>query len=149
MPKIDVTDEGVVNATPLVVYKAVLNEFAGITHWWPMVNYKLRGSIPLDREGAISDATAGNRVIKIKVSFKVTKIVEAKTIEMDIAGDLVGTGKWTFEPTNGKTRVQYQFKVRTNSLLFSLISPFGNLEKGHSDEVQKVFKALDSYLLKK
>ncbi len=149
MPRIDVTDEGFVDAQPMIVYKAILDEFAGVTHWWPMVVYKLRGNIPIDHEGAISDAVAGNRWVNVRASFKVTKIVEAKSIEMEIAGDLVGTGTWVLEPTNGKTKVQYQFKVRTNKLLFSVLSPFGNLEKGHSDEVQKVFKALNSYPLKK
>ncbi len=149
MPKIDVTDEGVIDAQPLVVYKAILNEYAGITHWWPMTVYKLRGDVPIDHVGAISDAAAGNRWVTVRASFKVTKIVEAKSIEMEIAGDVVGTGTWIFEPTDGKTKVQYQFQVKTNKLLFSVLSPFGNLEKGHSDEIQKVFKALNSYLLKR
>ena len=149
MPKIDVTDEGIVEATPLEVYQAILNELSGVTHWWPMTVYKLRGDIPIDHEGAISDAAAGNRLVTIRASFKVTRIVESKSIELEISGDIIGTGKWLFEPTDGKTRVQYQFKVRTNRLLFSVLSPFGNLEKGHSDEVQKVFKALNSFLLKK
>jgi len=34
MPKIDVTDEAVIDAPPLVVYKAILDEFTGVTHWW-------------------------------------------------------------------------------------------------------------------
>jgi hypothetical protein len=67
---------------------------------------------------------------------------------MEIAGDIAGTGTWIFEPTDGKTKVKYQFRVRTNSLLFSVLSPFVNLEKGHSAEVQQVLKELNSYLLK-
>ncbi len=126
-----------------------MNELAGVTHWWPHTVYKLRGEIPIDHEGAISDVTAGNRVVNIRASFKVTKIVVAESIEMEIAGDLVGTGIWMFKPTDGKTKVKYHFRVRTNSLLFSVLSPFVNLEKGHSAEVQQVFKELNSYLLKK
>jgi len=148
MPKIDVTDEGIVDAPPKVVYRAILNELAGATHWWPHTVYKLRGEIPIDHEGAISDATAGNRLVTIRASFKVTKIAEDKSIEMEIAGDIEGTGTWIFEPTDGKTKVTYQFRVRTNSLLFSVLSPFVNLEKGHSAEVQQVLKELNSYLLK-
>ncbi len=147
MPKIDVTDEGIVDAPPNVVYRAILNELAGVTHWWPHTVYRLRGEIPIDHEGAISDATAGNRLVTIRASFKVTKIVEDKSIEMEIAGDIEGNGKWIFEPTEGKTKVKYQFRVRTNSLLFSVVTPFVNLEKGHSDEVRQVLKELNSYLL--
>ena len=58
MPRIDVTDEAVIDAKPIVVYEAILNEFAGVTHWWPMTVYKLRGDIPIDHEGAIFDAAA-------------------------------------------------------------------------------------------
>jgi hypothetical protein len=55
MPKdIDVVDEAVIDSPPLAVYKAILNEFAGVTHWWmPYLESKLRGDIPIDREGAI------------------------------------------------------------------------------------------------
>lgn len=149
MPKIDVTDEGIIDAPLQVAYEAILNEYAGVTHWWPVTVYKLRGDIPINHEGAISDAAAHGRGVTVRASFKVTKIVEAKSIEMEIAGDVVGTGTWIFEPTDGKTKIQYQFNVRTNKLLFSVLSPFGNLEKGHSDEMRSVFKALNTYLLKK
>jgi hypothetical protein len=149
MPRIDVNDEGVIDASPMVVYKAVLNELSGITHWWPMIVYKLRGDIPIDHVGAISDAAAHNRGVTLRASFKVTKIVEAESIETEIAGDLQGTGTWTFEPINGKTKVQYRIDLRTNRLLFSVLSAFVNLGKEHSAEIQKVFKALNSHLSKK
>ena len=130
----------------MIVYKAILDEYSGVTRWWlPILEFKLRGDIPIDLEGAIGDMTSKGA----KCSFKVTKIVEAKLIEMDYAGDLVGTGTWTFEPTNGKTKVQYRSNVRTNKLLFSLLSPFVNIGKGHSDNMQKGFKALNNYLSKK
>ena len=142
MPKIDVIDEAVIDAPPMVVYKAILNEYAGVTHWWmPILEFKLRGDMPIDREGAIVDMTIRNRGVTSKVSVKVTKIVEAKSIEMEFAGDFVGTEEWTFEPTDGKTKVQLRLNGRTNRLLFSLVSPFVNFGKGHSDVMQKGFKA--------
>jgi hypothetical protein len=53
------------------------------------------------------------------------------------------------EPTDGKTKVQHRWNGRTNRLLFSLASPFVNMEKMNSDYAQKGFKALNSYLNKK
>jgi hypothetical protein len=50
--------------------------------------------------------------------------VEAKSIEFDYSGDFIGTGKWTFEPMDGKTKAQYRLDVRTNRLLFSIVAPF-------------------------
>ena len=150
MSKIDVLDEAIIDAPPMVVYKAILNEYAGVTHWWmPILESKLRGDMPIDREGAIWDITMHARGVTSNVSDKVTKIVEAKSIEYEVAGDFEGTGKYTFEPTDGKTKVQYRFNARTNRLLFSLVSPFVNIGKRHSDTMQKGFKALNSYLSKK
>jgi hypothetical protein len=146
MPKYDVTDEAVIDSPPMVVYKAVLDEYAGVTNWWaPILEFKLRVDLPIDHEGAIGDMLSKGA----KCSFKVTKIAEGKSIEMDIAGDLVGTGTWTFEPADGKTKVKYRSNVRTNKALFSLVSPFVNFGKTHSDNMQKGFKALNNYLSKK
>jgi uncharacterized protein YndB with AHSA1/START domain len=148
MPKIDRLDEAVIDAPPMEVYKAILNEYAGVTHWWmPYLEYKLEGDMPIDREGAIGIMTFHySKRASSKSSFKVAKIVEAKSIEIEYAGDIVGTGTWTFEPTDGKTKVQYRSNSRTNSLLATLISPFVDFGKGHSDVTQKGFKALNSYL---
>jgi carbon monoxide dehydrogenase subunit G len=116
----------------------------------PYLESKLRGDIPIDHEGAIVDITLHlGRGVTSKMTAKMTKIVEAKSIEEEIAGDSVGTGTWTFEPTDGKTKVQYRFNARTNRLLATLVSPFVNIGKGHSDMMQKGFKALNSYLSKK
>lgn len=58
MPRIDAFDEAVIDSPPLAVFKAILNEAAGVTHWWmPHWESKLRGDIPIDREGAIFDIT--------------------------------------------------------------------------------------------
>jgi uncharacterized protein YndB with AHSA1/START domain len=147
MPKIDVTDEGVIDAPPMAVYKAILNEYAGVTHWWlPFLEFKLKGDLPIDREGAIFEMKGNSKGMR-PISAKMTKIVETKSIEYDMfAGDLVGTGTWTFEPVDGKTKVRYRLNCRTNRLLISLVSPFVNIAKGHSGNMQKGFKALNSYL---
>jgi hypothetical protein len=146
MPKYDVIDEGFVDAQPIVVYNAVLDELAGITHWGPPnVSTKLRGHMPL-REGSSIDSTIHEKGLTTKFSFKVTKIEEGKAIEYDVAGDSMGTGKWRFEPFEGKTKVQFLFNFRTNKLLFSILSPFVDFGKGHSDIMQKQFKACNSYL---
>jgi hypothetical protein len=151
MPRIVVSDEAVIDSLPMVVYKAILNEYAGVTHWWmPYLESKLRGDMPIDREGAIFDITSHSRGITSKYSFKITKIVQAKSIELEcFSGDFVGTGEWTFEPTDGKTKVQFRGNSRPKRLLFVLLSPFVDIGKTHSDMMQKGFKALNSYLSKK
>jgi hypothetical protein len=80
---------------------------------------------------------------------KITKIVEGKLIELEEEGDIVGTGTWTFEPTDGKTKIRFRWNVRPKRLLFFLVSAFINIGKLHSDVMQKGFKALNSYLSQK
>jgi hypothetical protein len=44
MPKIEVSDAGVIDALPMVVYMALLSEYAGVTPWWmPYIEHKPRG----------------------------------------------------------------------------------------------------------
>lgn len=149
MPKYDVIDEGIIDAQPTMVYKTILDDLAGITNWRPPnVSTKLRGDMPL-REGSFIDSTISEKGLTSKFSFKVTKMVEGKSIDYDVAGDSVGTGKWTFEPFDGKTKVQFQFNFRTNKLLLSLLSPFVDFGKAHSDVMQKQFKACNNYLCSK
>ena len=152
MPKIDVTDEAVIDAPPMEVYTAVLDMYAGNAKWSPPSTiYKLRGHDTTVSKGSIVDMTIhGGRGVTFKVCGKFAKIVEAKSIEEEVSGAFIGTGTWTFEPTTeGKTKVQYRFNARTNKLLFSLLSPFVNIGKKHSDMTQKEFKACNSYLCKK
>jgi hypothetical protein len=151
MPKIDAINEAVIDAPPMVVYKALLNEVAGVTHWWmPYMEFKLRGNIPIDHEGAIYDATISpTSRMNAKFSAKLTKIVEGKLIEEEVAGCFIGTASWTFESIDGKTKAQSRLNVRTNGLIYSIFSPFVDYKKNHSDIMEKGFKALNSYLSKK
>jgi len=152
MTRIDAFDEAVIDSPPMVVYKAILNEGAGVTHWWmPHWESKPRGEPPFDREGAIFDITVHgkNRSLDTRFSGKITKIVEAKLVQLKFEGDFVGTGEYTFEPTDGKTKVQYRWNVRPKRLSFVLLSPFVDMGKRHSQVMQKGFEALNSYLSKK
>ena len=151
VPKFDVLNEAIIDSSPMVVYKAILNEYAGVTHWWtPYLESQLGGDMPIDREGAIVDITIHLHHMTVsRFSCKITKIVEAKSVELEyVKGDYAGTGEWTFEPTDGKTKVQFRWKVRPKRLPF-LLSPFLDNGKMHSDVMQKGFKALNSYLSKK
>jgi hypothetical protein len=152
LPKIDVTDEAIIDSSPMSVYRAVLDEFSGVTHWWmPYNGFKLRGDVPVDREGAVFDLIVfpKSRVASSKISVKVVNIVEARSIELDFSGDFVGTEEYTFQPIDGKTKIQIHLKAKTNRLSLSMVSPFVNLGKGHSSNMEKGFKALNNYLSKK
>jgi len=150
MPKIDVTDEAVIDSQPMDVYKAILNELSGYTHWWlPHIEFKPEGSI--DREGAIFDATINPKSrLSVKCSAKITKLVAAKAIELEyFSGDFVGTGTYEFEPKDEKTILRYRFNVKPKKPLMSFLAHFINVGKAHSKVMQQGFKACNSHLTKK
>ena len=82
MPKIDVVDEGVIDSPPLVVFKAILNEAAEVTHWWmPHWESRLRREILIDREGAIVDITIHRRgTPRFSADRSIRKMVEEPLI---------------------------------------------------------------------
>jgi hypothetical protein len=150
MPRIDAMNEAIIVGQPMEVYKALLNEVSGVTNWWmPYMAFKLKGDIPIDHEGAVYEATISpTSRMNVKFSAKMTKIVEGKLIEEEVAGSFIGTASWTFEPKDGKTKTQHGFNARTNGVLYSLFSPFVDYKKNHSDIMEKGFKALNSHLSK-
>ena len=49
-------DEAMINASPDTVFNAVLDECAGVTHWWmPLYEIKSRADTPVRRTGMVSD----------------------------------------------------------------------------------------------
>ena len=134
---------------PQEVFRAVLNEYAGVTHWMPALQSKLRGNISVDCVGAICDVTAGSGRMSAHFSLKVTKLVTNELIEFELGGDFVGTETWTFEPFDDKTKVQLRWVGATNRLLLLLFSPFVDVAKMHSNAIQQGFVACNSYLCKK
>ena len=148
MAKLDVTDEAIIEGPPLTVYNAFLNELSGISQWWmPNLQCTSRGGKLICNEGEIFDATIHpkNR-LKVRVSCKITKLVEAKTIAIEYAGDFIGTGEYTFQPVEKRTKVKFRFKVKTNNPIATLIAPFMNVSKAHSEVMQQVFEACNNFL---
>jgi hypothetical protein len=61
-------------------------------------------------------------------------------------GDFIGTGEWTFEPLDGKTKARLRWKVKTNRLLLTLGALFIDIGKRHSEVMQQLFKAWNRYV---
>ena len=149
MPKFDITDEAIIDSQPITVYNAFLNELSGITQWWmPHLQCKSRDGKLIDCEGGIFEATIHpHSILKARVCCKIAKMVEAKSITVEyISGGFLGTGEYTFEPIDERTRIKFRFKVKSNNPLAYLVSPFMDIAKGHSDVMQHGFKNCNAYL---
>jgi hypothetical protein len=149
MPRINVVDEAIIDSPPITVYKTFLNEWSGITDWWmPFLECKPFENMRIDHEGARFEITVHpkSRMKKTKFSSTVKKLNEAKYIEMELAGGVNGTMKITFEPINEKTKIQANFDVRMDGFLPTILNPFINIGKMHSEVMQNGFKACNNYL---
>lgn len=147
MARIDVVDEGIIDADCSTVFKAYTDEFGGFTHlWMPLWESKPRGDIAIVQKGTVADITA-NWKGTTKFAMKVTELVKDKLfIEELFEGDFIGTGEWTFEPLDGKTKVRFRWKAKTNSLSLTLAARFTDIGKSHSELVQELFKIWNRHL---
>jgi len=151
MPKMHASDEAIINSPQPLVFKAILDEYCGVTNWgMPYQESRPRGQIPEDREGAVVDIIIHSERARgtPRFSYTFTKIVEPQSIELEIAGDIAGKGVWTFEPLHEKTKVCFVWDVKPKRLVYILLSPFIDMAKIHSDVMAKGYAGLNEYLKK-
>ncbi len=154
MPKVfDALSEAVIDAPPDVVFQEILNLFANVSQWHvPNTDHIPRKDTPVGKVGAIYDVMIHGNPVSIKLTSKITKIVENRLIEFEEGGDFVGTGTWIFEPSNGKTNLKFRWRTYPNKLMFKLMFPFlnvANLEKGHIESNMQGYRLMNEYLNKK
>ena len=147
MARYDVVDEGIIDADCSTVFKAYTDELGGITHlWMPLWESKPRGDDIIIKKGTVTDIIVHYKGTT-KIEAKITELVKDESLSEEFfEGDLIGTGEWTVEPFNGKTKVRFRFKVKTNSLLFTLSVLFIDTGKRHSEVVQELFKIWNRHL---
>jgi uncharacterized protein YndB with AHSA1/START domain len=141
-----VVTEAIIDAPPGVVYKAVLDEYAGAAHWGvPYKDAKIKDGSPIG-VNMVSDVTVlGPMGMKGGFTFKVTKVEEGKLIYGEyLTGDFKGSEEFTFEPVDGKTRIRLKWKAQPNRLLVSLLAPMA--KKIHSTNAQEEFGLLNKYV---
>ena len=141
-------DEAVIAASPDKVFNAVLDECAGLTHWWmPLYEIKPRAGTPLRKPGMVSDVIL-HGASTLRFSWTVTKISDGKSIEVKYNGDFDATGEWAFESVGGKTKVKYTWTGRPTKLLLSLVFYVMDMKKLHSEAIHSGFKGLNDNIQK-
>ena len=147
MVRYDVVDEGIIDADCSTVFKAYTDEFGGITHLlMPLWESKPRGDDIIVQKGTVADIRSHYKGTT-KFATRVTEFVKDELFNEEFfEGDYIGTGEWTFEPLDGKTKVRFRWKAKTNSLLLTLVTLFIDIGKRHSELVQEIFKTWNRYL---
>jgi hypothetical protein len=122
MIEIDVEDVAVIDADPVAVRRAILDETAGTTHWWsPHCQARPRGEIPSDQVGGMYDVVVRSG-ITLRFTAKVVEITATNLRVGIVGGAYRGEGTWSFQPEDRKTRLMYRWKVRPTGWLNWLLS---------------------------
>lgn len=147
MSKYDVTDEAIIDASPDVVYNAVIDEMDGKTGWWMRHrSTKLRRGQSYGEVGALIDSTVHG---KLPIKFT-TETIEVKNNEMIrvnyVEGALRGEGVWKFEILEGKTKLSYRWRTSPAGLLLRILAPLLPFERNHSNVMKAGYYRLTEFL---
>ena len=147
MPSWKVMDEAIINAAPSAVFRALVDEYSGRSSWWkPFLEAKLRGGGKALQGGSTFDIHVRYRG-KARFTGEITEIVECRLIRVAYTGgDFLGEGEWTLRPSDGKTKLNFLWSVRSDRFLLTLISPFVDVGKNHSEVVRLGFMGLNDHL---
>jgi uncharacterized protein YndB with AHSA1/START domain len=143
MPSIDTVDSLVIDAPAQALFDIVL-DYPRMHEWYPPYRVEVVGG------GEVAEGTrlrhelspAGSPV-KSRFTRTIRRIDPPRTIEESYdGGDLVGWGRWTFEPLSpNTTRVSFHCGVRSNRLLMHIGFWLGG-ETGHHQVYQEILAAL-------
>lgn len=147
MKPIEVTDEGLFDASPAEVFSALMDEAMGRSQWWhPALELHPRPGPPPTEVGSLIDVRMPGPP-PLQFTERVTELVENRRVRTEyIRGDFLGGGVWTFEPVGERTRVRYRVRLRPNTWKLKLVRPFVNIGQKHSAVVQRGFTGLRDYL---
>ncbi len=148
MPSYEAIDQALIHATPERVFRALVDEYSGVTHWWTPVEAKPIGEIPFGQVGAVSRVTVRNHGTA-RFTWKTTEIVENRLFRFEyLDGDLSGFGDLRLEPEGDATRISYLWKVKTRGRAH-ILGPLLNIRKRHSEVIQEGFRALAEELARR
>lgn len=116
--EIDATDEAVFDAAPLRVFRAIVSEMEGRTHWWaPHWSAESRGGPTAGQVGGtIAIAVQGRPTVRF--SARTVEVAEPTKLRVAyFSGAFRGQGTWTFEHLDSKTRVRFHFQAQPHGWL--------------------------------
>jgi hypothetical protein len=144
----DVMDSALIDASPDVAYRAVVEEHDGKTSWWaPHLTMQLRGGDSYGDVGALVDNTV--RVhgrFPVRFTTKTVEVEPIETIRVEyVAGAFRGEAQWGFVGVNDGTELSQRWRTRPAGVLRAL-APLLPIGESHSDTMKVGFERLRGYL---
>lgn len=148
-----VVDEAVIAGTPQEIADAYADEAAGRSAWWmPTVQMRSQDGRRPGDIGAIVDyrvAAKGRAARPGAVHFtaRVTASVPDRIETEFIEGAFRGRSVLTTEPLDeGHTKIRNDWQTQTHGILMGVIARLMDIERGHSQAMQKGFAGLETYI---
>ena len=144
----DVTDQTLINASPDLVYRAIVDEHDGKTSWWmPHYSMELRSGDSYEDVGTLL-----NNTVRVHGRFPIRFIT--KTVEVEpnekigveyVGGAFRGKALWGFENVDGNTNLSLRWRTTPAGAL-RILAPLLPVEKSHSDTTKAGFENLRAFL---
>lgn len=146
MTRYDVTDEAIINAPSVRVYQAFVDEMDGRTTWWmPHHTFTLRSGASIAEVGALVESTVQSRW-PVNYTTETVEVDAGERIRVKyVGGSFCGFADWTFQDTEGKTKIGCHWQTDPmGSLRF--LARFLPVAKSHSQVTTAGFEKLEAYL---
>jgi len=149
MPHFETVDSLEIDAPAQRLFDVIL-DYPRMRDWYPRYEIDVIGGGDVV-EGAQLEHVLAARGSPVKSRFKRTirRISPPREIEETYdEGDLVGTGRWVFEPLGDeRTKVSFYCEVRSNSWLMHIGFLLGG-ERGHNMVYQDLLATLAAHVAK-
>jgi hypothetical protein len=147
--KFDVTDEAIINASPSVVFKAIVDQDCGKSNWGMPDVFKKPREDSACGIGDLIDVTLYQKSGRPPLKFT-TKTVEVikdeKIYGKYVEGPFRGEYLWSFKDLGDKTKLSFQWRTKPHSLVMKILSLFVPIEKAHSDHMRTSYVNLNKFL---
>ena len=147
MPAIDTVDSLEIRASAEQLFDVVL-DYPRMHEWYPRYRVEVIGGGDVVEGARLRHELAPpGAPIRSRFTRTIHRIERPKAIEESYDdGDLVGRGRWTFEPLrDGATRVSFHCQVRSNRPLMHLGFLLAG-ERGHKKVYAEILAALRARL---
>jgi ribosome-associated toxin RatA of RatAB toxin-antitoxin module len=146
MPSIDTVDRIEIHAPAQSLFDTLL-DYPRMQEWYPRYRVEVIGGGPVVEGARLRHELSPPRSpVKSRFTRTVQRIEAPKAIEESYDdGDLVGRGRWEFEPLSAETtRVSFYCQVRSNSWLMHVGFAIAG-EMGHHRVYEELLAALKAH----